>query len=78
MSNVHVLHTNKRINTQTALELAEQQELDAVLIIGLKNEDDGSKMALIAGGEGDVMNYGLMYWMVVEAQNNIHNSIFED
>jgi len=74
---VHILHKDKPINADTALESARDLDLDAVLVIGLRHGEDGSSMALVAGGEEGVLNYGMLYWLIMEAQRQIHDSILD-
>jgi len=42
--------------------------------MGLNSET--GEMALLCGG--DKLNYGLLYWLAVEAQNQIHDTPFSE
>ena len=65
---------NTKLDAVTALELAKKYDFDAMFIMGMDSKT--GKMTLLCGG--DNLNYGLLYWLAVEAQNQIHDSVFSE
>jgi|DEB0MinimDraft_10_1074344.scaffolds.fasta_scaffold79506_1 hypothetical protein len=63
-----------RLDATSALEIAKKYNFDAMFIMGLNSET--GEMALLCGG--DKLNYGLLYWLAVEAQNQIHDTPFSE
>ena len=65
---------NTKLDSTSALEIAKKYDFDAMFVMGLNSET--GEMALLCGG--DNLNYGLLYWLAVEAQNQIHDSVFSE
>jgi len=63
-----------KLDATSALEIAKKYNFDAMFIMGLNSET--GEMALLCGG--DNLNYGLLYWLAVEAQNQIHDTPFSE
>jgi len=65
---------NTKLDAVTALELAKKYNFDAMFIMGMNTET--GEMALLCGG--DKLEYGLLYWLAVEAQKQIHDTPFSE
>lgn len=65
---------NTKLDAVTTLELAKKHNFDAMFIMGMNTQT--GEMALICGG--DKLEYGLLYWLAVEAQNQIHDTPFNE
>lgn len=65
---------NTKLDAVTTLELAKKYNFDAMFIMGVNTET--GQMALLCGG--DKLEYGLLYWLAVEAQNQIHDTPFNE
>jgi len=65
---------NTKLDAVTALELAKKYNFDAMFIMGMNTET--GQMALLCGG--DKLEYGLLYWLAVEAQKQIHDAPFSE
>lgn len=65
---------NTKLDSTSALEIAKKYDFDAMFVMGLNSET--GEMALLCGG--DNLNFGLLYWLAVEAQNQIHGSVFNE
>ena len=70
---VEALH-NTKLDAVTTLELAKKYNFDAMFIMGMNTET--GQMALLCGG--DKLEYGLLYWLAVEAQKQIHDAPFSE
>ena len=65
---------NTKLDSTSALEVAKKYDFDAMFIMGM-NSKTGA-ITLLCGG--DNLNYGLLYWLAVEAQNQIHDSVLSE
>jgi hypothetical protein len=65
---------NTKLDAVTALELAKKYNFDAMFIMGMNTET--GQIALLCGG--DKLEYGLLYWLAVEAQKQIHDTPFNE
>jgi hypothetical protein len=65
---------NTKLDAVTTLELAKKYNFDAMFIMGMNTET--GQMALLCGG--DKLEYGLLYWLAVEAQKQIHDTPFNE
>ena len=65
---------NTKLDAVTALELAKKYNFDAMFIMGMNTQT--GEMALLCGG--DKLEYGLLYWLAVEAQKQIHDTPFSE
>lgn len=68
MSKPKISPIGSRLDASTVLEMAKEKDPIAVVTIGL---DDDNGMFLMCGGEA--LDYGLLYWLLVEAQSQVHN-----
>lgn len=57
-----------KLDAITILEMAREKDPTAIVTIGLSQDN---AMFLLCGGE--TLDYGLLYWLLVEAQNQVHN-----
>ena len=65
---------NTKLDAVTTLELAKKYNFDAMFIMGMNTKT--GHMALLCGG--DKLEYGLLYWLAVEAQKQIHDAPFSE
>lgn len=63
-----------RLDATATLEIAKKYDFDAMFVMGMNSETGA--ITLLCGG--DNLNYGLLYWLAVEAQNQIHDSVFSE
>lgn len=65
---------NTKLDAVTTLELAKKYNFDAMFIMGMNTQT--GEITLLCGG--DKLEYGLLYWLAVEAQKQIHDTPFNE